>query len=87
MATYSVIAGLVRGSPREHSQTKHLPDQVWRQYEKPGGSISGPNFRTQTAEEIRISVAAEFAKNVLSNPVDRDRYQDKSEKEQAQKKR
>ena len=62
MATYSVVAKLVRGSPRERSQTKRLPDQVWRQHDKPGGSISGPNLRTQTAEEIRITVATEFAK-------------------------
>jgi len=87
MAAYSVVAGLVRGSPREHSQTKRLPDQVWRQHDKPGGSISGPNFRTQTAEEIRITVATEFAKYIPANRVDRDRYQDKSEKEQTQKKR
>lgn len=80
MTPDSAMARLVHCSPREQSQAKGLPGQIGRKYKKPGGSIAGPNFFAQAAEEISVTVAAEFPEYILANHVNRDWYQNKSEK-------
>lgn len=49
--------------------------------------ITAANLGTQAAEKIRVSVATKLAEHVLADPVNRNRHDDESDKQQAEEKR